>query len=147
MLADARPAVVICTTQTAAALPGGDQTARVVLDDPAIVARIAGCPASLPGDGDRAVPLRGGHPAYVIYTSGSTGTPKGVAVSIPGSRVWRRAASGLGTRVGSAGAADRVAELRCVGDPELVLRGRGWRVVVVLTILRVRPSYLAGAGR
>ena len=84
MLADARPALVICTAATAAALPGGDRRRRVVLDDPAVTAAVAGCPAGLPGDGDRVAPLRPAHPAYVIYTSGSTGTPKGVVVTHAG---------------------------------------------------------------
>ncbi len=34
----------------------------------------------IPGDNDRATPLRPDNTAYVMYTSGSTGTPKGVTV-------------------------------------------------------------------
>ncbi len=56
----------------------------MVLDAPAVVAELAGFPASPVGDRDRIAPLRTAHPAYVIYTSGSTGTPKGVTVTNAG---------------------------------------------------------------
>ncbi len=56
----------------------------MVLDAPAVVAELAGFPASPVGDEDRIAPLRTAHPAYVIYTSGSTGTPKGVTVTSAG---------------------------------------------------------------
>ena len=83
MLADARPAVLICTTAIAELLgpaaAGGVAGVRpVVLDDPATSAAIAACPASGPVAGPAGP--RPDHPAYVIYTSGSTGTPKGVPV-------------------------------------------------------------------
>jgi len=81
MLADARPAAVVCTTGTAGVLPGGGEVPVVVLDDPGVAAGIAGCPGRAPGQGDRVAVLRVAHPAYVIYTSGSTGAPKGVVVT------------------------------------------------------------------
>ena len=91
MLADARPAAVLCTSATAALLghasadsTGADADAAGVLpvrlDDPAIAAAIAACPDTGPTAG-RGAALRPEHPAYVIYTSGSTGVPKGVVVS------------------------------------------------------------------
>jgi amino acid adenylation domain-containing protein len=80
ILADARPVLVVTTAAGQAALPAtdGGGPPRVVLDDPATAAAIAGCPGRPPQDGDRRAPLRSAHPAYVIYTSGSTGIPKGV---------------------------------------------------------------------
>jgi amino acid adenylation domain-containing protein/non-ribosomal peptide synthase protein (TIGR01720 family) len=99
MLADARPALVVCTTATAVALSGGDDgdaVPRVVLDDPQVAAAIAAGPDRL--DADRAGLPRPGHPAYVIYTSGSTGTPKGVVVAHGGvvnRLLWMQAEYGL----------------------------------------------------
>ncbi|MFC5752657.1 non-ribosomal peptide synthetase, partial [Actinomadura rugatobispora] len=81
MLADAAPAVVVCTNATAgAAAAGGGGDGRLVLDDPAVAAALAARPGTPPADAGRAVAPRPGHPAYVIYTSGSTGRPKGVVV-------------------------------------------------------------------
>jgi amino acid adenylation domain-containing protein/non-ribosomal peptide synthase protein (TIGR01720 family) len=80
MLADAQPAMLVCTTETVAGRLAASPVPRVVLDDPAVAARLAAYPATGPGDAGRARPLEPRHPAYVIYTSGSTGTPKGVAV-------------------------------------------------------------------
>ncbi len=74
MLADARPSLIVCTAETADV--GGGAAVRVVLDDPATVAAIAGCPPDALG-----VRASVDGAAYVIYTSGSTGVPKGVVVS------------------------------------------------------------------
>ncbi|MBT2508338.1 amino acid adenylation domain-containing protein, partial [Streptomyces sp. ISL-98] len=82
MLADAAPALVVCTESTAGILPAGIE--RMQWDDPATVAEIAAARTTAPVDADRTTPLRPAHPAYVIYTSGSTGTPKGVVVSHAG---------------------------------------------------------------
>ncbi|KOV96729.1 non-ribosomal peptide synthetase [Streptomyces sp. NRRL B-3648] len=75
MLADARPALVIATRETADALPP-DCTPLLLEDcaDPAV-------PGTDVTDADRPRPLLPDHPAYVIYTSGSTGRPKGVVVT------------------------------------------------------------------
>ncbi|MXQ65540.1 amino acid adenylation domain-containing protein [Actinomadura rayongensis] len=64
-LADASPAIVVCTAETRGQVAGP----VVVLEDVA-----EGRSDNL---GERARP---DHPAYVIYTSGSTGKPKGVVV-------------------------------------------------------------------
>jgi nonribosomal peptide synthetase DhbF len=83
MLADARPALLITDTATAAGLPAGGP--RVIcLDDPGTGAGLAGVPGTELTDGERAAPLLPAHPAYVIYTSGSTGTPKGLTITHAG---------------------------------------------------------------
>ncbi|AYG85127.1 Tyrocidine synthase 3 [Streptomyces hundungensis] len=70
MLEDARPALLLTTTELQAALPSGDRP-WVALDAPGSRAVSPGVltPDAHPAD-----------PAYVIYTSGSTGRPKGVVV-------------------------------------------------------------------
>ncbi|MET9014321.1 non-ribosomal peptide synthase/polyketide synthase [Streptomyces olivaceoviridis] len=75
MLDDARPALVLATRETAAALPA-DRAPLLLEDcaDPAV-------PDTDLTDADRPRPLLPDHPAYVIYTSGSTGRPKGVVVT------------------------------------------------------------------
>ncbi len=73
MLADARPALIVCTAETAGVAGGA---AAVVLDDPATAAAIAAGATGGPG-----VRVGVDGAAYVIYTSGSTGVPKGVVVS------------------------------------------------------------------
>ncbi|WP_342799871.1 amino acid adenylation domain-containing protein [Nocardia sp. No.11] len=62
----------------------GESARWLVLDDPAVRARIATHPATAVRDRDRTAPLRRDHAAYVIYTSGSTGRPKGVTVTHAG---------------------------------------------------------------
>ncbi|WP_274567611.1 non-ribosomal peptide synthase/polyketide synthase [Streptomyces spiramyceticus] len=91
MLADAEPALVLCTRTTRGVLP--DEYDHVVWEE--AVAGMALCPPIAPREGDRSAPLLPGHLAYVMYTSGSTGTPKGVAVthrnvvSFAEDRSWR----------------------------------------------------------
>jgi amino acid adenylation domain-containing protein len=82
MLADARPAYVIGTEETACRLPRA--TPILLIDAPDLAQALAAAAATNPGDADRTVPLRVQHPAYVIYTSGSTGTPKGTLVTHAG---------------------------------------------------------------
>jgi non-ribosomal peptide synthetase component F len=74
MLADAAPVVVLTTRALAGpAQPAGVR--RIVLDDPATAAVVAGLDGT-----DLSTGLTMTSPAYVIYTSGSTGRPKGVII-------------------------------------------------------------------
>ncbi|MFD0279912.1 amino acid adenylation domain-containing protein, partial [Kitasatospora sp. NPDC127111] len=77
MVTDAGPAVVLATAATQGKLPEGHEI--LLLDDPAVLADLAGRPAHEP-----AVEHSLDHPAYVIYTSGSTGVPKGVVMPAAG---------------------------------------------------------------
>ncbi|MBD0689284.1 non-ribosomal peptide synthetase [Streptomyces sp. CBMA123] len=94
MLADAEPAIVLATRETAPALPEGCPV--LLLEDCAEPAAEAepgvgtepgvGADTGVEADTDltdedRLGPLLPDHPAYVIYTSGSTGRPKGVVVT------------------------------------------------------------------
>ncbi|GAA2993323.1 non-ribosomal peptide synthetase [Streptomyces fulvorobeus] len=72
MLDDARPVLLLTTTDVHADLPACD-VPWLALDDPA-----ATPPGPSPALPDTA--LHPADPAYVIYTSGSTGRPKGVVV-------------------------------------------------------------------
>ncbi|WP_086784436.1 non-ribosomal peptide synthetase [Streptomyces caniscabiei] len=77
MLADARPLLLLSTAAVSRTLTG--DTPRVLLDDPAVTAELAGFPS-----GPVSVSFSLDHPAYVIYTSGSTGRPKGVVTPYVG---------------------------------------------------------------
>ncbi|MFF4764747.1 amino acid adenylation domain-containing protein, partial [Streptomyces sp. NPDC001292] len=117
VLADASPALVLCTSGTDGLVAEGVE--RVVWDDPATVAELADRPVNAP-----VTPLRPEHPAYVIYTSGSTGTPKGVVVthaglaSLSGSQIDR-----FGVGPGS-----RVLQFAALGFDASV-----WELVMALT--------------
>ncbi|MFE1763839.1 amino acid adenylation domain-containing protein [Streptomyces angustmyceticus] len=80
LLDDARPSLVLTTTEALGSLPDSPDRARIVLDEAATVTALAARPATNPVDADRTAPLTARTPAYVIYTSGSTGAPKGVVV-------------------------------------------------------------------
>ncbi|WP_141743995.1 non-ribosomal peptide synthetase, partial [Streptomyces sp. EN23] len=82
VLDDARPAVVLTSRATDAALGAGagTGTVRIVVDGPRTVPVLTGLDAGPVDDAERTSPLLPFHPAYVIYTSGSTGRPKGVTV-------------------------------------------------------------------
>ncbi|AZM53797.1 non-ribosomal peptide synthetase [Streptomyces sp. WAC 01529] len=80
VLADARPAYVIGTRATLAALPD-HQLPVLALDDPDTAAALADLPATPLTASAPAASPRPGDPAYVIHTSGSTGRPKGVLVT------------------------------------------------------------------
>ncbi|MCO1581467.1 amino acid adenylation domain-containing protein [Crossiella sp. SN42] len=62
MLADARPALVVCLPEFAAEFGLTDT-----------------CPPAATGPARPPVEIRGEHPAYLVFTSGSTGRPKAVA--------------------------------------------------------------------
>ncbi|WEV24180.1 amino acid adenylation domain-containing protein [Streptomyces sp. 71268] len=104
LLADTAPAVVLADAATAAtlaaALPApGART--VLLDDPALVAEVAGNPTTPPAATHPPHPL---NTAYVLHTSGSTGRPKAVAVphrALVNRLVWnqRRFPLGPGDRM------------------------------------------------
>ncbi|HET9380237.1 MAG TPA: non-ribosomal peptide synthase/polyketide synthase [Streptomyces sp.] len=86
MLADATPALVVATRETAHALPDGCRP--LLLEDAEVSGAGAPDPAGAEhpdaadlSDADRTRPLHPSHPAYVIYPSGSTGRPKGVIVT------------------------------------------------------------------
>ncbi len=78
MVEDAAPLCLLTDSVTAAGLPNG--APRICLDDPAVLAGLAGEPSGNLTAQERIAPLKLSHPAYVIYTSGSTGRPKGVVV-------------------------------------------------------------------
>ena len=80
MLSDARPAVVVTTTELAEGLPELD-VSTVLLDDEETRAGIESLASREVMDSERIKPLRVENPAYVIYTSGSTGVPKGVVIT------------------------------------------------------------------
>ncbi len=74
MLADSQAGLLAGTSALPRELSAG-RIRTVTLDDPAVVAALAGMPAGPP-----AVPVLAGQLAYVMYTSGSTGRPKGIGV-------------------------------------------------------------------
>lgn len=97
LVEDARPVLAVTDTAGDAVLPEG--LPRIVLDDPATEAELAGLGDADLTDADRSAPLRPDDAAYVIYTSGSTGRPKGVVVA-------HRAVANLSAWAGAAFSAD-----------------------------------------
>ncbi|MGW7286416.1 amino acid adenylation domain-containing protein, partial [Streptomyces sp. NPDC054847] len=75
MLSDAGARTLVTTRASAGDLPAAPAVARVLLDDPSVVAARAALDDSALG-----LPIALDRAAYVIYTSGSTGRPKGVVV-------------------------------------------------------------------
>jgi amino acid adenylation domain-containing protein/non-ribosomal peptide synthase protein (TIGR01720 family) len=76
MLEDSAAALLVGTADEAARVPSVDGLPRVLLDDPATAAELAGLSESTVDSG----PVSLDSAMYVIYTSGSTGKPKGVVV-------------------------------------------------------------------
>ncbi|MEU9222756.1 AMP-binding protein, partial [Streptomyces sp. NPDC048376] len=74
---DCAPAVLVTVSEVAERVPAAGP--RLVLDDPVVVAELAGMPVA--GSAGCRVGLVPEQAAYVIYTSGSTGRPKGVVVA------------------------------------------------------------------
>ncbi|HET9118003.1 MAG TPA: condensation domain-containing protein, partial [Pseudonocardiaceae bacterium] len=79
MCADAEPAIVLATEETAGCLPV--DVVRLVVDHPQTAEGIAAHRCDDVTAADRVGQSSDKHPAYVIYTSGSTGRPKGVVIS------------------------------------------------------------------
>ncbi|WP_279632552.1 amino acid adenylation domain-containing protein [Streptomyces sp. Tu 2975] len=75
MLSDAGARTVVTTRASAGDLPAVPGVARILLDDPSVVAAAAAL-----DDSPLGLPIALDQAAYVIYTSGSTGRPKGVVV-------------------------------------------------------------------
>ncbi|MFD4562550.1 condensation domain-containing protein, partial [Streptomyces sp. NPDC058469] len=100
MLADSGASVLVGTGDIVDELPVG-RLRSVVLDDPSVVAGLAGMPSGSPE-----VSVQAGQLAYVVYTSGSTGRPKGVQVTQGGLLLYtvgvveRLGWSGVGGRFG-----------------------------------------------
>ncbi|MFB7716208.1 non-ribosomal peptide synthase/polyketide synthase [Nocardia sp. NPDC056100] len=101
MLTDSGTRIGVTMTAQRAALP--DQgVSWLVLDDPALTARLTALPDGPITDADRTAPQRMSDIAYLIYTSGSTGTPKGVAVTHTGlTNFTRTMADRFGVESGS----------------------------------------------
>jgi amino acid adenylation domain-containing protein len=79
VLEDAKPALLLTASKVVDQLPSSTIPV-IILDDPAVMADLAGV-SNLPvSDSERLEPLLPEHAAYIVYTSGSTGTPKGVVV-------------------------------------------------------------------
>ncbi|MCX4231483.1 non-ribosomal peptide synthetase [Streptomyces ortus] len=87
VLADARPRLVLTSTDLVSRLTGGEVPCLAV-DDPRSMTALQGFDDTDPTDTERRAALLPAHPAYVIYTSGSTGQPKGVAVPHAGIVNW-----------------------------------------------------------
>ncbi|OZC95543.1 hypothetical protein CH275_27710 [Rhodococcus sp. 06-235-1A] len=86
MLADARPTILVTTTETQSRGLTTDAT-EMIVDDPLVAAELAERVEPSEFDSGPFAPGTPGrleHPAYVIYTSGSTGTPKGVVTPYRG---------------------------------------------------------------
>ncbi|MFJ4836478.1 amino acid adenylation domain-containing protein, partial [Streptomyces sp. NPDC088747] len=83
VLTDARPVLVLTSTELTSRFSSG-QLSYVAVDDPRAVAALGDFDDTDPMDAERRARLLPAHPAYVIYTSGSTGRPKGVAVTHQG---------------------------------------------------------------
>ncbi|QQZ16549.1 non-ribosomal peptide synthetase [Rhodococcus sp. 21391] len=78
ILTDAAPILILTDTTTSSMLP--DNGIPTLLLDAYSDEVEVDQREDIPGDNDRATPLRPDNTAYVMYTSGSTGTPKGVTI-------------------------------------------------------------------
>ncbi|MEV7551149.1 non-ribosomal peptide synthase/polyketide synthase [Amycolatopsis sp. NPDC089917] len=136
MLSHAGAGVVVSTKDEAAQLPSGVDAEWVLLDDPAVVAELAGLDASTVDVSGIAL----NQAAYVIYTSGSTGRPKGVVLSHDGiGSLISTATERIGIREGS-----RVVQFASTGFDVTV-----WDLVMSLCVggtLIVVPSHRRVAG-
>ena len=136
MLADARPVLVLTSSQLAGDLPVSPFTPVLLVDE------------DLPGDGPAgagAAPVRPAYPAYVLYTSGSTGRPKGVVISHGALANFLAAMQGEY----QLGAGDRVVQ-KTVSGFDASVREFFWPLVTGAAVVVARPggqrdlAYLAG---
>ncbi|MGW2602150.1 amino acid adenylation domain-containing protein [Streptomyces klenkii] len=79
MVEETMPVVLLTDSTARDRMPDVDGVPRVELDDPAVVAELAGL-----SDGPAGVRVDPDAAAYVIFTSGSTGRPKGVVTPYRG---------------------------------------------------------------
>ncbi|MFF4389206.1 amino acid adenylation domain-containing protein [Streptomyces sp. NPDC001552] len=84
MVADAGPLCLVTTSPVTDRVPVVEGVPALLLDDPAVLAELAGQPDGPLAESELTGVRDGRHPAYVIYTSGSTGRPKGVVVPYSG---------------------------------------------------------------
>ncbi|WTA23136.1 amino acid adenylation domain-containing protein [Streptomyces sp. NBC_00853] len=84
MVADAAPLCLVTTSPVTDRVPVVEGVPALLLDDPAVLAELAGRPDGPLAESELTGVRDGRHPAYVIYTSGSTGRPKGVVVPYSG---------------------------------------------------------------
>ncbi|MEC1620315.1 non-ribosomal peptide synthetase [Bacillus mojavensis] len=80
MLNDARPAIIITSSQVENQIPPSENVPKIVLDDLELCEKLKTYSPLNPDHTDRIRPLSPFNTAYVIYTSGSTGVPKGVMI-------------------------------------------------------------------
>ncbi|MEV0391289.1 amino acid adenylation domain-containing protein, partial [Nonomuraea sp. NPDC050643] len=136
-LVDAGAAAVVTSSALTDRVPDG--AARVVLDDPGVVAELTALPGGALAEDERGR-LVPGCAAYVIYTSGSTGRPKGVVVT-HGGAVNLLAAGGWRVGVG-----DRVLQFASPGFDAAC-----WELLVTLwsggcLVVAQAADLLPGAG-
>ncbi|MGP3689624.1 amino acid adenylation domain-containing protein [Streptomyces sp. IBSNAI002] len=84
MVSDAAPLCLVTTAPVTDRVPVVEGVPALLLDDPAVLAELAGCADGPLAETELTGVRDGRHPAYVIYTSGSTGRPKGVVVPYSG---------------------------------------------------------------
>ncbi|MER6312374.1 amino acid adenylation domain-containing protein [Streptomyces sp. NPDC001581] len=84
MVEDAAPLCLVTTAPVTDRVPVVEGVPALLLDDPAVLAELAGRPDGPLAESELTGVRDGRHPAYVIYTSGSTGRPKGVVVPYSG---------------------------------------------------------------
>ncbi|MGW5676959.1 non-ribosomal peptide synthetase [Streptomyces sp. NPDC003860] len=104
MVAEARPVLLVHTSDAGGLPAAGADVPRLAVDDPRVRAEWEGRDDRDVRDAERLRPLRPEHLMYVIFTSGSTGRPKGVAVPHAGVATLvaaqrKRIGAGSGDRV------------------------------------------------